>query len=72
MGRTVLNLSFEEIYARTRVLFGIVPTRPAILYNAPEPLARKPCKAWLEGSTARVVEDQRSVDAVWVRKLQGM
>jgi hypothetical protein len=32
----------------TRVLFGIVPARPAILYSAAEPLACKPYQSQLE------------------------
>ena len=43
---TVLNLGFEFIYACRRVLFGIVPARPSILYNTAEPLARKPCQSF--------------------------
>ena len=71
-GRTVFDLGLEKIYARTGILFMIVPARPAILYSAPEPLARKPCQARLERSTARVVKELSRVDAAWVYKPQEM
>ena len=71
MKRTFLNLGLEKIYACTSVLFGIVPAGPPILYDATEPLARKPCQSRLQRTAARVVEQQRSVDAASVRKFQG-
>ena len=67
---TFLNLCLEKIYAGMRVLFGIVPAEPPILYDATEPLARKPCQSQLQRSATWVVEQQRSVDAVSVRKPQ--
>ena len=37
------------------------------MYSAPEPLAREPCQPQLERSAARVVVEQRSVDAARAR-----
>ena len=68
--RTFLNLGLEKIYAGMRVLFGIVPAGPPILYDAAEPLARKPGQSWLQRSATRVVKRQHSVYASSVRKLQ--
>lgn len=62
----------KSTHTCTHVLSGIVPVGPAILYGAAEPLAHKPCQPRLERPAARVVEEWRSVDAVWVCKLQGM
>jgi hypothetical protein len=50
----------------TCVLFGIVPARPAILYSAAEPLARKPYQSQLEvdragGERLGVEQCRRSV-----------
>ena len=43
----------------------------SILYDAAEPLARKPCQSRLQRSDVRVVEQHCSVDAASVLKLQG-
>lgn len=32
-GRTVLNLGFENVYAYTPILVGVVPAEPTILYH---------------------------------------
>ena len=41
---------------------------PVGLYRAVKSLACEPRQPWLERTSARVVEDERGVNAVWVRE----
>ena len=44
-GRTSLDPCIEQIYARRRILLGVVPGRLPILFNAAQPLAHKSCQS---------------------------
>jgi hypothetical protein len=48
---------FQQMYAHTRILFGVMLARSAILDGAAKSLARQPRQPRLEWSPAWVVED---------------
>ena len=74
-GRTSLDPCFEQIYARRRILLGVVPARLPILFNVAQPLALKPCQsrpvnaaAWGYTDSIRINDPAGSLKALSMRE----